>query len=114
MSKAEKLARFNLIFTFVWLALALPSLLFWKDSILWVIVISLWANIVGHFSAYLAAHSEAAQEKGHNLTKQDMAWILAQLEATPTTVTIRVTADTTTSPPAVITEYIPTANPTLD
>lgn len=83
MSKSERLARFNLIFTFVWVVLAVPSLLFWKDSILWVIVISLWANIVGHFSAYLAAHSEAAQEQGYNLTKQDKEWILEQLNQRP-------------------------------
>lgn len=80
MSKAEKLARFNLVLTFLWVALTIPSLLFWSESILWVIVISLWANIVGHFSAYLAAHSEAAQEKGHNLTKLDKEWILEQLQ----------------------------------
>lgn len=83
MSTAEKLARFNLVFTFLWIALTPPSVLFWKDSILWVIVISLWANIVGHFSAYLAARSEAAQQKGYNLTEQDKAWLLRHIITSP-------------------------------
>lgn len=90
MTTADKLARFNLYFTFLWLALTVPSLLWWKDSILWVIVISLWANIVGHFSAYLAARSEAAQLKGYNLSDLDKAWLMTtfQPRATTTTMTI--------------------------
>ena len=80
MTVAEKLARFNLVFTFVWIALTPPSVLWWKESILWVIVISLWANVVGHFSAYLAARSEVAKSKGHNLTKKDKEWMLEQLK----------------------------------
>lgn len=86
MSTAAKLARFNLYFTFLWLILVVPSLLWWKDSILWVIVISLWANIVGHFSAYIAGRAELAQQKGYNLTEMDKAWIIttitSQLRAT--------------------------------
>lgn len=89
MTTADKLARFNLYFTFLWLALTVPSLLWWKDSILWVIVISLWANIVGHFSAYLAARSEAAQLKGYNLSDLDKAWLM-------TTFQPRVITDTMT------------------
>lgn len=88
MTIAAKLARLNLISTFVWLVLVFPSLLWWKNSILWVIVISLWANIVGHFSAYLAARSEVAQEKGYNLTELDKEWlehtIISQLRASMT------------------------------
>jgi hypothetical protein len=89
---AVKLARFNLTMSFVWIVLTVPSLLFWKNSILWVIVISLWANIVGHFSAYIAARSEAAQQKGHNLTEQDRAWVIdiitSRLHATTITTNI--------------------------
>jgi len=97
MSTADRLARFNLIFTFLWIALTPPSILFWSQSILWVIVISLWANIVGHFSAYLAARSEAAQEKGNNLTEQDKEWlvtVISQRRAiTKTTITASPTQD---------------------
>lgn len=87
MNTAEKLARFNLVFTFLWLALTLPSIIWWKDSILWVIVISLWANIVGHFSAYIAARSEAAQLKGHNLTEMDRKWLTNMIISQPPAIT---------------------------
>lgn len=121
MSTAEKLARFNLIFTFVWIVLAFPSLMFWSESILWVIVISLWANIVGHFSAYLAARSEAAQQKGHNLTEMDRSWLLRQMKlqfaSTPTTTPQHSTTTpqhptTTTYPLPATTESMITAKPT--
>lgn len=79
-SIADKLAKFNLILTFVWVALTAPSLTWWKNSILWVILISLWANIVGHFSAYIAARSERAQQEGHNLTEADKKWIKELVE----------------------------------
>jgi hypothetical protein len=46
---------------------------------MWVILISLWANVIGHFTAYIAARSEEAQQKGHNLTKADRDWISAHL-----------------------------------
>lgn len=36
----------------VWAALALPTLTLWKDSVLWVAVLSLYAN----FASELAAH----------------------------------------------------------
>lgn len=107
MNTAEKLARFNLYFTFLWLALTVPSLLWWKDSILWVIVISLWANIVGHFSAYLAARSEAAQLKGYNLSDLDKAW-LSELMTAHTHITAKT--DTTTFQPRATTTTTTTAN----
>lgn len=80
MSIAQRLKLFSLVGTFIWIALVIPSLLFWKDSILWVIVISIYANVVGHFSAYLAARGEVAQEQGHNLTEKDREWIKRHLD----------------------------------
>jgi len=75
MKTAKKLMYFNLSCTVVWLLLGIPSLIWWKDSILWVIIISLWANIVGHFSAYISSRGEVAQTEGHNLTKADKEWM---------------------------------------
>lgn len=72
---AELLVRFNIVCTFIWILLGYPSLTWWKNSILWVILISLWANIVGHFSAYIAGRAELAQQKGHNLTEADRQWL---------------------------------------
>lgn len=82
MSTARKLKVFNFWATIVWLVLCLPSMLWWKNSIAWVILISLWANVIGHFTAYIAARGEESQQKGHNLTEADRAWISAQLALT--------------------------------
>jgi len=59
---ARKLRRLHLALTLVWASLALPTLLWWKDSVAWVAWMSLYANVVGHWSANQAARAEEAQE----------------------------------------------------
>lgn len=76
---AEKLKKANLWLTVVWLILVIPSLIWWKNSLLWVIMISLWANIASHFAAYIAARAEVVQKTGHNLTEADRKWIKEEL-----------------------------------
>lgn len=73
--KAEHLLKFNKSMTALWILLIIPTLLFWKESVLWVALMSLWANIVGHFSAYVAGRGEIAQQQGYNLTDADKRWI---------------------------------------
>lgn len=58
----KQLVKFNFICTIVWVLLIFPTLLWWKESILWVALMSIWANIVGHFSAYIAARSEVVSD----------------------------------------------------
>jgi hypothetical protein len=59
------LRHFHLAMTFVWLALIAPSVLWWKDSVPWVVFMSVWANLVTHFGAYMAARAERqASENG--------------------------------------------------
>jgi hypothetical protein len=58
--KASTLVRFHLIAMLVWAALALPTILWWNQSILWVAFMSLYANFVGHMGAFDAARAEAA------------------------------------------------------
>jgi hypothetical protein len=53
--------------TFLWIGLLVPSLLWWKNSILWVVLMSAYANIVGHWSAYQGSRASVkAEENGHN------------------------------------------------
>jgi hypothetical protein len=52
------LARFHFAMMNVWALLAIPTVLFWKQSILWVAFMSLYANFVGHFSGWDAARAE--------------------------------------------------------
>lgn len=59
---AKVICRIHLILAGVWAALLAPTLLWWKQSILWVAAMSLYANFVGHLSAYNAARAEEAEE----------------------------------------------------
>lgn len=72
----------NLFFTIFWLIMIFPTVMWWKSSILWVAMMSIWANIASHFAGYIAARFEKTQKEGHNLTPADMAWIRAQLKLT--------------------------------
>lgn len=50
----------------LWVLLAIPSVIWWKNSVLWVIIISIYANIVGHLSGYTAARADEAAENNEN------------------------------------------------
>ena len=58
--------RCHLVAAVMWVGLAIPSLIWWKDSVLWVILISIYANIVGHLSGYSAARADEAAEENEN------------------------------------------------
>jgi hypothetical protein len=60
--KARSLVKFHLIMMCVWAGLAIPTVLFWRESILWVAFMSLYANFVGHFSGWDAARAEESNE----------------------------------------------------
>ena len=57
------LTRFHGYATLVWVLLMIPSLLLWKESLLWVIIMSVWANVAGHWSSWQAARSERRLER---------------------------------------------------
>jgi uncharacterized membrane protein len=59
------LVKFNGWATVVWLLLLIPSILFLSQSILWLVAMSVWANVAGHWSSYVAA-------RGAEETKLDM------------------------------------------
>lgn len=49
----------------VWALLLIPTLIWWRESVLWVASMSLYANVVGHWSARQAAIAEeSADENG--------------------------------------------------
>lgn len=50
----------------LWVLLAIPSVIWWKNSVLWVIIISIYSNIVGHLSGYTAARADEAAENNEN------------------------------------------------
>lgn len=55
--------RVHIALTFVWLGLSLPTLLWWSDSVPWVAWMSLYANVVGHWSSYQGAKAQEAAEE---------------------------------------------------
>lgn len=54
------LRRFHAVATIAWLLLLIPSLIWWAHSILWVIVLSVWANVASHFGAWQSTRAEDA------------------------------------------------------
>jgi len=42
----------HLILAGVWVLLTVPTCLWWKNSILWVLIISIYANVASHWSAW--------------------------------------------------------------
>jgi hypothetical protein len=48
----------HLTLTGIWALMLIPTLLWWKDSILWVAAMSLYANVAGHWAAAQAAESD--------------------------------------------------------
>lgn len=48
----------------VWVLLLVPTLIWWRNSVLWVAAMSLYANFVGHFSAWQGARAEVSAEDG--------------------------------------------------
>ena len=62
--------RCHLVAAVMWVGLAIHSLIWWKDSVLWVILISIYANIVGHLSGYSAARADQAAEESEDSTSK--------------------------------------------
>jgi hypothetical protein len=48
-----------------WVLIAIPGVTLWKDSILFVIAVSIYANFVGHISSYQAAASAGVDDATH-------------------------------------------------
>lgn len=55
-------SRLDLLETYAWIALAVPTVIWWKESILWVAIMSLYANAKVSHAAYKA-------EKGREESK---------------------------------------------
>ncbi len=55
--------KLHLTLMFLWTGLIIPTLLYWRDSILWVAFMSLYANIVGHWAAYQATRAEKRNDQ---------------------------------------------------
>lgn len=61
----EVLTHFHGWATITWTVLIIPSLLWWRHSIPWLVFLSMWALLATHWGAWQAARSEL-------LTKQEV------------------------------------------
>lgn len=50
--------KFHGIATVTWIALVVPTVIWWKESLLWVALMSCYANVGTHWSAYQASRAE--------------------------------------------------------
>ena len=53
----------NLIMGWFWIALILPTFIWWRDSIMLVLAMSLYANIEASFGAHHAKKAERERER---------------------------------------------------
>lgn len=60
---AKFLKYYHLVMMGVWPILAIPALLWWKDSLVFVILLSLYANFAGDFSGYQGSRAEEENSK---------------------------------------------------
>lgn len=49
--------------TLVWVVLVVPTLFWWRESVMWVALMSLWANIASHWAAREAAKAKESQQE---------------------------------------------------
>ncbi len=57
---AEALKRIHGTLTVMWLCLIPPSVVFWKNSVPYLVAISVYANLAGSLAAWQGARSEIA------------------------------------------------------
>jgi hypothetical protein len=57
------LKHFHRTMTIIWILLVLPTILFWAESVLWVALMSIWANVAAHWGAYQATRAEEENGK---------------------------------------------------
>jgi hypothetical protein len=61
--KAALAAKAHYAMAGVWALLLIPTLIWWKNSVLWVATMSLYANFVSHLSAAKASRAEQEAER---------------------------------------------------
>jgi hypothetical protein len=52
--------KFYLIMVGIWTLAAIPSVIWWRESVVWLVFMSWYANWVGHIAAWVAAKTEIA------------------------------------------------------
>jgi hypothetical protein len=64
LGQTRNLRHIHATLVLLWAASIVPTLLWWRESVLWVALMSVWANLAAHFSAWQAARAEQSSERG--------------------------------------------------
>lgn len=75
------LLRTHVVGFFIWLGLLIPTLGWWKASIVYVVFQSWYANWVGHFSSIQAARTEVRQDEQWQRLERLLRLIWRELRA---------------------------------
>ncbi len=62
LNRPRVIRTINFWATTFWVGLIIPTVFLWSRSILWVALLSIWANVISHYTAYLAARVEVREE----------------------------------------------------
>lgn len=59
----EKFRHVHATLTLLWFVAIVPTLLWWSESVLWVALMSCWANAAAHFSAWQGSRAEQSNDE---------------------------------------------------
>lgn len=54
---------FNAVAIIVWLLLGIPTFMYWRESLIWIVLMSWYAIVVSHLSAFIAARAEVKADE---------------------------------------------------
>lgn len=60
---AQRWAKVHVTLAIVWAVLCIPTALLWADSVLWVGLISCYANAASHLGAWMASRADRDASK---------------------------------------------------
>jgi hypothetical protein len=58
----KRVMRTQAFLTVAWLLLVIPSVTIWKESVPWLVFMSVWANVAGHAAGWISAIGNKHQE----------------------------------------------------
>lgn len=65
-SEPKHLKNIHGVLVIMWIALIPPTLIFWPESVTWVALMSIWANIAAHAAAWQASRTEVAEKENQS------------------------------------------------
>jgi hypothetical protein len=69
LTQPETMVPFHATMTATWILLIPPTLLCWRNSVPWLIAMSLWANVAAHWSGLQGALGDRRTKKENKTAK---------------------------------------------